>query len=1089
MATNENDVPKSNKKDKNPSEKKPKNKGKKENIYFLIFYPRKQKEKSNEFIFSESEITPEKIFTNEIQQEKGIYSYQKIFKFNGKADNKYNFEFEIGKDNYIISFEVKENSFIYDVELKKGNKILKNIAKEIIDQKADYHKKLNIFLEALKKNKEEDKREALYKETIDLFAKKKGFIFLISLFVQIYKNKELCPLLMEKFKEMNSKTKENEKNMDRSKDLEQYVKTFKEISSLADNLIESNDYDPIQFYGILLSYLNYYDHKNFLKIFEKLFNERWECLYEILLIYYSHFLNPIKQDLDFFVKFFNYSASNKDFNNFENGLNYIRDIETCVIVIEKTKEQIYDKYVNSNNSFKPIKFKANLELIKKEKSKEIEEIIGAIESIIKYSKEKNALLVYFTSNFWIKILKDYNISDELNIKNCYELREIFIKYNNLVNDIFENDKKSDIKKDINKYFERDEFAFILDKNIKKLLDSNKKLTNSEILGYVEQFNPYYIEEKYLYKRETYIFDYINLDDKDQTFIETFKKLEFEKMFKDNIIDFLNKMISKIKNISNFGTILEIIDIKKILKVNEFFNQLKDKFEQVVKRQIDSLTNEKLNEAVKIVAKFVDLLYIHENNCKFIEQKINKLNKDICFLIYNELMGRCKGEIYIPMKELIYKKFLNKLDNIDNIIKLIDNLDERDKKMFLKELMNKCLFTKEEYYSDKENTKILLLCELNKKGIIKITDEDNYFGDIEKVLGKIRKDLEGEIGIKKLDEFLKNDEKLVKERLSLIKIILGDYEPETEYTDLKKKIALIKNDISELNSIKNALLIFHRNSFKKEINDISNIVKDLNEKNLNNYKIPTVQESIKNLKRFQTTEKEIIKVKDFLLFKVLYDEALGNNQEKRFDEATKKLKEIEALFEKNATSNEIYQKNKDIFNKIKDMLSNNESKANNFIDQMIKHFKIKDKKDLISELTLIFKSKMYEMDLKSIIYFFESLNIQKDNNKNKWDSKISSKYKALSEMNLKDLKESLKELEVNKIYDYKKSNNYFKLFTSLYEKKEAIDFLLSKINQNKSKTKQDINALYDRIDPTNRTITLENIKDTEECIKIFNEFKE
>ena len=140
----------------------------------------------------ENTINPQNIYSDEIRQENGSYFYKKVFKFIGKTDNKYSLEFEIVKDYYIITFEVKENSFIYDVELKKGNKILKNITKENIDQKIiDYHKKLDIFLEALKKNNEENKKEILYKDTIDLFEQKKGFSFLISLFVQIYKNKEL----------------------------------------------------------------------------------------------------------------------------------------------------------------------------------------------------------------------------------------------------------------------------------------------------------------------------------------------------------------------------------------------------------------------------------------------------------------------------------------------------------------------------------------------------------------------------------------------------------------------------------------------------------------------------------------------------------------------------------------------------------------------------------------------------------------------------------------------------------------------------------------------------------------------------------
>ena len=54
----------------------------------------------------------------------------------------------------------------------------------------------------------------------------------------------------------------------------------------------------------------------------------------------------------------------------------------------------------------------------------------------------------------------------------------------------------------------------------------------------------------LYKRNIIIFDildYINLDDNVQ-FIETFKNFDFETIFKDNIMEFLNKMTSKIINI-------------------------------------------------------------------------------------------------------------------------------------------------------------------------------------------------------------------------------------------------------------------------------------------------------------------------------------------------------------------------------------------------------------------------------------------------------------------------------------------------------------------------------------------------------------
>ena len=707
-----------------------------------------------------------------------------------------------------------------------------------------------------------------------------------------------------------------------------------------------------------------------------------------------------------------------EFSIFVKELNNIKDIETFIVTLDKKKEEIYNKCLQSNNIFNPIKLEGNIPVIKRERNQEMNIILSGIESIINFSKEKQVLLVYLSSNFWNSILKNYNEPDEINIFNCYKLREAFIKYNYLINQLFKDDPKSEIKKDINKYFERDEFAFLLNKNIKKFFELNKELSNSEILGFVMCFDPYYKEDKYSNNRDNYIFDYINLDNNDVTFIETFHCLEFEKMFKDNVIEFLNKMISKIKNISNFGTILEIIDIRKISKVNEFFELLKDKYDSVVNRQIDSLTNEKLKEAAKILAKFVDLIYIHEKNCNFIERKIKKLDKKIRLLIYNELMKRCKGDEYKMMKEFIYNIFLKELDNIDNIIELIDNLDKKDKKYFLEELMKKFKFTKEEYYSNFENKKILLLCELNEKGKLKISDEDKCYRDFEQIIYEIHKDLEGEISIKNIEEFLMNEEKVVKKRLGLIQIIFRNFDPEYVYSELKNMKEAIKKEINELIFIKNSLLIFHRHIYQYEIRRILDIIRDIKENDLKYYKSEKIQELIQNIKKLKHVAEEVSKVKDFIFFKVLYDESLGNDQEKRFNEALKKLDDIKNLFDKNASINEIYKINKEIFNKIKEKLRNNESRADIFIRQMINYFNINNQ-ELINDLILIFKSKKYEMDINGIIYFFERF--QTDNKD--WNEKLSSKLKNLSEMDLKEIKKNLKKLKDNGIYDYEKTNNY------------------------------------------------------------------
>ena len=211
---------------------------------------------------------------------------------------------------------------------------------------------------------EESLIDTLYKETIEIYKKKKGFAFLILLFLKIYRKKDLCTKLLKIFKEINENPKENEKNMDRKPFLKDYTSKFKEIESEADELLKN--YDSKEFYGIILSYLNFYDYENFISITDKLLEDTPEVVYEILIIYKDNFKYPIKQNLDFFIKFISYIIEKKDEKKdekksekkkrdyLENGLNYIKDLETFLSVVEEKKEDIYNKY-NSKKIEKIIK--------------------------------------------------------------------------------------------------------------------------------------------------------------------------------------------------------------------------------------------------------------------------------------------------------------------------------------------------------------------------------------------------------------------------------------------------------------------------------------------------------------------------------------------------------------------------------------------------------------------------------------------------------------------------------------------------------------------------------------------------------------
>ena len=101
----------------------------------------------------------------------------------------------------------------------------------------------------------------------------------------------------------------------------------------------------------------------------------------------------------------------------------------------------------------------------------------------------------------------------------------------------------------------------------------KQLSDSEILGFIAEYDPYYKEDKYKYIRDTNIFDFIQIDSFDKQFVAIFRRVKFEEMFKGNIYDFLNKMVSKIDNIFKFGVNMDLIDIKKYQKLGYFFLNL------------------------------------------------------------------------------------------------------------------------------------------------------------------------------------------------------------------------------------------------------------------------------------------------------------------------------------------------------------------------------------------------------------------------------------------------------------------------------------------------------------------------------------
>ena len=512
---------------------------------------------------------------------------------------------------------------------------------------------------------------------------------------------------------------------------------------------------------------------------------------------------------------------------------------------------------------------------------------------------------------------------------------------------------------------------------------------------------------------------------------------------------MNKLISKINNISNFGLILELVDISKIGdKVNIYFELIKEKYESIILKKIEPLTlmekEKELEETVEVLVQFFVKFYIYDKYQEYIEQNIKKLDKKIFNLIY---LNHYESIKYEKLKEFIFQEILNDINNTS-----------------LDLLMKIGLFTKEQFFSDENNINIEIIYKVNE---IKKFNFVNI-GAFSNLMDEIYFDLEkGNIQMKIFQIFLSFNKEIIIKRLSLIKNIINNYEPNDAYQRFQKINEEKNKYTNDLISIKNSLLIYHKNVFSNDIKNIIEIIKDIEENSLENCNT-LKDKGDKFIKKYKPICDEIKKVEDFLFFKIIYSN----------------IKEIELFNDKNISIQEIYMNNKEIFDKIKIILNNNNDiSANKVIDDIKNYFQINENEELIDDLNIIIKYKNYEKDIKSIIYFFKYFQI---NNK-KWDINFidfNIINGASSNQNFSDIKNNLNKLIQNNLYNYKQNNYYYQLFTGLYEKEEAINFLLSKINKEK-----EISELYNILNLIiDNKISLENIKDMEECIKLIAELR-
>ena len=173
-------------------------------LYFFVYYHRNKEENTSNIYFTKPEKKnekPENYYSQSIDIKNKKFNYINIFRAKSDGIKKYYFHFVIGDDKYEITFDNQNSKFIYDITLYYGLKIIK-VRRRINQNLIEYKDKMNFFIKAINENEKDEEQknkiiDELLGDTVELYLKKKGFHFLIPLFLQVYEKKELCNKLMK----------------------------------------------------------------------------------------------------------------------------------------------------------------------------------------------------------------------------------------------------------------------------------------------------------------------------------------------------------------------------------------------------------------------------------------------------------------------------------------------------------------------------------------------------------------------------------------------------------------------------------------------------------------------------------------------------------------------------------------------------------------------------------------------------------------------------------------------------------------------------------------------------------------------------
>ena len=726
-----------------------------------------------------------------------------------------------------------------------------------------------------------------------------------------------------------------------------------------------------------------------------------------------------------------------------------------------------------------------------------------------------------------KCINDANIN-YLYIKfkpSFYETyMDIFYK-KNLINLIILQDlikfmkiyeKSFEIKKDINKYIH----------DTGMYLGLNGNLNNMEIINYVKN-DVYFLPNTNFIKEPNSadIFSKLDINTMDENFKKQWRKIKWETIYGEEYLKFADKIIHLVNHIKDFGLLFQLLNIPELNKKNK----IGDLLIELQKHYISLLKTYKKEDCPNFVNDSSELI-----------NYTDKLGYNIKPFLSDKL------EIYLS-EELVYEIYMEFLTKHKNISKnaenqivhfILNRKNETIKSYLLLYLLERCPNSKEQIilnFSKYELKKVDIFAKEeseNIKLIHGLLSNDYYFAEdklleeyTEKnqiLLDKIIEDIDNyNIIYNEIKHFFddKKSELAFKKRLLII-YLLDDEMPTEKFKLISERFYEIKNHINELNLLIEDKNFYFKNSNNIDINKINDLIKKIEESNLNFCKNNDEIEkysSLVNDAKGRTTKRKSIVYKEIYnkeKEKAKYDDnkCLENSNEKfeqfklfltcqKIDNLDEEFKEI--INSLNLSEEEIYEEvdNLMIIFNLDD--SNKKKKITNALISLFYRNKIlkliasikniieitKAKKEYLSNIIDTINSYLEKNEIISTIQFsinllkIFSINIFDENSKfNQILIKLSKHPEYISfllNITLEDL-EKIRE----KIKDKKINNNFNEIiqFVKIFENKDEISKMKDK--ELIKKIHNEINKNYEKNTQTNEE-KIEFLWEIDDIIKLQN----